>query len=548
MAPVRGAELPSPAWIWPDFTMVKDANFLAPAIRLAPAGAPQPSARRYRFITSAGWILAVALLVLAALAASRWLGGDAIAVTVAVDDDMETVYSRRADVGLLLTDLGLRAGPEDILAPSLDTALTPGMTVSLHRAHAYRLDADGALREVSSQARTVGELLSEAGVRVSPDDEILLEGTLVGLEAPLRDPSASACVGCESRNVTLPRAWSEKDVQLRRLSLRRAVPLRIDDGSVPFTINTTEPTVGEALLREGVLLYLGDTVRPSLGSPVRADMRVAINRSKSILITSDGHTVRTRTQRDTVGNSLVDLGIVVAGSDGATPRLEEQVVDNMEIRVVRVLETVQVERNWISYESVMAPDDQIEIDQQRLTQAGQDGEFRRRFKVQLVDGVEASKSLVDEWVAAEPVTRIVSYGRKIVSRPLETPEGTLSYWRKVQVYATSYSPARSGTPRTAAWYGRTRTGQQLRRGLVAVDPKVIPLGTRLFVPGYGVAVAADIGGGVRGRMIDLGYEDGNYVSWHSWVDVYVLDPAPASSSITWVLPKYPEGRFPFKRY
>jgi hypothetical protein len=87
----------------------------------------------------------------------------------------------------------------------------------------------------------------------------------------------------------------------------------------------------------------------------------------------------------------------------------------------------------------------------------------------------------------------------------------------------------------------------LRKGLVAVDPNVIPLGTRLYVPGYGVAVAADTGGGVRGRMIDLGYEDANYQSWHWWVDVYVLDPPPSSSSITWVLPKYPEGRFPYQR-
>jgi 3D (Asp-Asp-Asp) domain-containing protein len=305
--------------------------------------------------------------------------------------------------------------------------------------------------------------------------------------------------------------------------------------------------VGEALLREGVLLYLGDTVRPQPGTRVRADMRVVIERSKSILIAADGHSVRTRTQRDTVGDSLVDLGIIVAGSDRTVPSLTEPLVDNMEIRVVRVLESVQVERKTIPYESVMAPDDQLELDRQRLAQAGSDGEFRRRFSVTYQDGIETSRSLVDEWVAAEPVVRVVSYGRQIVSRPLETPEGTLSYWRKIEMYATAYSAATSGTPRTAPWYGRTRIGLPLRKGLVAVDPKVIPLGTRLYVPGYGMAVAADTGGGVRGRMIDLGYDDWNLQSWHWWVDVYVLDPSPPSSAITWVLPKYPEGRFPYRR-
>jgi 3D (Asp-Asp-Asp) domain-containing protein len=61
------------------------------------------------------------------------------------------------------------------------------------------------------------------------------------------------------------------------------------------------------------------------------------------------------------------------------------------------------------------------------------------------------------------------------------------------------------------------------RGIVAVDPAVIPLGTRLYVPGYGFAVAADTGGGIIGNMIDLGFPDGVPSDWHtSWVDVYIL--------------------------
>jgi uncharacterized protein YabE (DUF348 family) len=469
-------------------------------------------------------------------------------MTVSVDGEVELVHTMRPSVGAVLADLGLRLRPEDILSPPAETAVTaPGLSVSVVRARPYALHLDGETVDVLSHVRTVGDLLSEAGVRLYPGDEVLLEGVVVERGARLPDTTGAHCAGCASPTATHTRAW-ERDVQPPvRLDIRRAVPVRVDDGSVPFTIHSTALTVGEALLQQGVLLYLGDTVLPSPGSPVHADMRVTIRRSKPLLITADGHTVRTRTQRDTVGDSLVDLGIVVTGSDRTTPPLGAQLVDNMEIRVVRILETVQVERKSISYESVMAADDQLEIDQQRVAQTGQDGEFRRRFKVEYQDGVESSRSLLDEWVAAEPVTRIVSYGRKIVSRPLDTPEGTLNYWRKIEVYATAYSPARSGTPRSAPWYGRTRIGQQLRKGLVAVDPKVIPLGTRLYVPGYGLALAADIGGGVRGRMIDLGYEDATYQSWHWWVDVYILDPPPASSSITWVLPKYPEGRYPYKR-
>ena len=63
----------------------------------------------------------------------------------------------------------------------------------------------------------------------------------------------------------------------------------------------------------------------------------------------------------------------------------------------------------------------------------------------------------------------------------------------------------------------------MTRGIVAVDPRVIPYGTRMFIPGYGFAVAADCGGGVKGNMIDLGYPDGVDVDWVShWVDIYIL--------------------------
>jgi 3D (Asp-Asp-Asp) domain-containing protein len=55
---------------------------------------------------------------------------------------------------------------------------------------------------------------------------------------------------------------------------------------------------------------------------------------------------------------------------------------------------------------------------------------------------------------------------------------------------------------------------------------VIPLGTRLYIPGYGLAVAADTGGGVKGLIIDLGYSDDDYQEWSTSVEVYLLGPIP----------------------
>jgi 3D (Asp-Asp-Asp) domain-containing protein len=67
-----------------------------------------------------------------------------------------------------------------------------------------------------------------------------------------------------------------------------------------------------------------------------------------------------------------------------------------------------------------------------------------------------------------------------------------------------------------------------------VDTSIIPFYTQMYVPGYGEALAADIGGGVHGRMIDLGYSDDDYEAWHQWVTVYFLWPPP--DNIVWVVP------------
>ena len=108
-----------------------------------------------------------------------------------------------------------------------------------------------------------------------------------------------------------------------------------------------------------------------------------------------------------------------------------------------------------------------------------------------------ARSLEDAWVVREPQDRVIAYGRKIDPTTIDTPDGPITYWRKIRVYANSYSPARSGTPRSAPWYGRTRIGLPLAKGLVAIDPSVIRMQQRMYVPGYGFGMAADTGGGVR---------------------------------------------------
>jgi 3D (Asp-Asp-Asp) domain-containing protein len=102
----------------------------------------------------------------------------------------------------------------------------------------------------------------------------------------------------------------------------------------------------------------------------------------------------------------------------------------------------------------------------------------------------------------------------------------------------SYKPSSTGKDPADPAYGITATGEKLRKGIVAVDPNVIPLGTKLYIPGYGFALAADTGGLVSGRVIDLGYSDEDYKAWSGSVDIFLLVPAPPPDEVP-LLPEEP---------
>ena len=102
---------------------------------------------------------------------------------------------------------------------------------------------------------------------------------------------------------------------------------------------------------------------------------------------------------------------------------------------------------------------------------------------------------------------------------LETPYGEITYDQVIRdMWGVSYDSSCLGCSDTTA------TGMKQGYGVVAVDPKIIPLYSRLYVPGYGIAVAGDVGGAVKGKVIDLGYDklDGQWAA--HYVDVYVLVP------------------------
>ena len=108
---------------------------------------------------------------------------------------------------------------------------------------------------------------------------------------------------------------------------------------------------------------------------------------------------------------------------------------------------------------------------------------------------------------------------------VDTPLGPLAYASTLDVLATYYTPANGGKLPDSRWYGITATGARATRGIVAVDPRVIPMYSWLYVPGYGVAQARDVGSAIIGDHIDVAFDDGDGAWWgRRYLTVYLLVP------------------------
>jgi resuscitation-promoting factor RpfB len=443
-------------------------------------------------------------------------------VTLVLNDQVQQLYTQQDTVGALLLDIGLTLHPQDIVVPAPDTEIDPGLIVNVQQVHPVRITADGREVVLHTHATSVEAALVEAGITLEPHDEVESEGEFL---------AGNPATGRLGEPVEL----SGQRPEPVHITVRRAVPFTLHENDQAIPLYTTAATIGEALHRTGLTLYLADHVQPGLGERISAGMHVYVARSIPVAVQVDGRTIRTRTHRERVGEVLADLNIVLTGQDYTTPTPDSALGKENTIRIVRVTERFLIAQEPIPFETVWQPAPELEIDHEGLLQEGAPGVRERRIRVRYEDGHEITRTVEDEYVAVPPTTKIRGYGTKIVVRTLDTPSGPVEYWRTIGMLATSYSAATSGTPRSSPWYGRTRTGMQMRKGIVAVDPNVIDLRSRVYVPGYGIGIAGDTGGAIKGKRIDLGYDDDNLVLWWRWVNVYLLTPVPPAYQINYRL-------------
>ena len=456
-------------------------------------------------------VVGLGMLFLAAAALVFYLNAGR-RVHILVDGQQLTIATNGSTVGAVLSQAGIRLGASDRVAPPESAPVDPAVPIVVIRAPLLSVAADGQTSLLYAPPGGPGAWAAGLGLRLGPGDQWLGDGV------PLTSSQLSA---------SPPRS----------LVLLRAVDLAVSDGeSAPRESRSAAPTLGDALWGLGYQLFAGDAVTPGLDAPVTAGLTIQIARARLVQVQADGHLLPARTQAATVGEALAAVGVALIGEDYALPAEGGPIPADGRISVVRVREEILADQELTPFATLYQGLPDVEIDTLRLVQAGVPGVRRKLTRVRYENGVEVARVAEAEAQAQNPVPQIIGYGTNIVIRTLDTPDGTIEYWRAFTMYATSYAAKFTNrTPGTSS-YGRTASGKILTKGLVAIDRTMMPFGTRMYVPGYGFAEAADTGGGVRGRFIDLGFDDFNYENWHAPVTVYFLTPAPPNDAIRWIIP------------
>ena len=450
--------------------------------------------------------LAVGLLAMAACRPSE--------LTYIIQDGAMAipVIGRHETVGEVITAAGLALAAEDTIAPGLDAPADPATPIAIDRAAEVTvINADSVVVYVT-QEETLGGFLDEVGLAPPDGARLLADGRPVALRA-------AATTALPAHLIFDP--------------YKRVI---ITDGDRRWALRTTALTVGEALLESEVSLGALDGVSPPREAALIDDLEIVIERAAPYIVVADGQTVEAHSGATVVSGVLADNGIALGALDYTRPATDATVAPGDTIEVVRVTERIDAEDVPIPFETVYEAAADMEIDTMVEASAGSNGMLQRRTRVLLDNGVEVSREPAGEIVTVAPVNRVLRYGTNIVMRTIDTPTGPVEYWRKVNMRVTSYTATSAGKNPGEPGYGITASGVQAGYGVIAVDPKVIPFRSYVYVPGYGVAFAGDTGGGIKGLIIDLGYDEGAFQSWRGTVDVYYLGPPPPADEIRWILP------------
>ncbi|ASW42029.1 G5 domain-containing protein [Clostridium isatidis] len=307
-------------------------------------------------------------------------------------------------------------------------------------------------------------------------------------------------------------------------NMRKTITIKIDDKEE--TLVTYKGKVKDVLETMGIEVDPKDKVEPSLEGKVSEGDTISIKRAVSVKLTVGDKQIEINTAEDTIKEMLVaekeqlkSQGIEYnEGVDEIAPALDTKITKDLKIDLVKVEVKKELAKEAIDFDVVVEEDSSLDSGVEEVKQEGVSGEKEVTYEVIYKNGKEVSRTLKSSKVISEPVNKIVVQGTR---KTIASRNGQLlDYKSVIYVEATAYSGG-----------GITATGTVPVRdpngiSTISVDPRVIPLGSLVYVEGYGKAIAADTGGAIVGNIIDV-YVNSNEEALNNWgrrydVPVYIL--------------------------
>ena len=294
--------------------------------------------------------------------------------------------------------------------------------------------------------------------------------------------------------------------------------------------------VQEVLKIADIDLIEEDEISANLYDEVFHGQILYINKAIPVQFEVNGENTEFYTTAKTVQDFLGENGIALGEFDLITPPLETALAKDTEIVLAKSEVEIVTQTEEIPYKTVSVPNHQAQAGSTTVKTAGVNGIKEISYMKVWRNGEVIYETLAEEKVVKEPVNEVVEYGTVTAAvgyRGGSVDRESITYSRVIPMTATAYdlSYQSCGKRPGDRGYGITASGMRAQRGVVAVDPRVIPLGTKLYIESadgsyvYGYAVAGDTGGAIKGNKIDLfmdSYSECMQFGRRT-VNVYVLD-------------------------
>ena len=284
------------------------------------------------------------------------------------------------------------------------------------------------------------------------------------------------------------------------ISLEQAEEIFISVDGNQSSIWTTEKLVKNILEEANIEVAEQDEISIGLDTEVGADNKIDIQKAFQLTLVDGLEERQVWSTSTTVANFLKQQGITLGELDRVEKSMEDVITPGDKVAVVRVEKVTDVVEESIDFAVEKKHDSSILKGKEQVVTQGKKGTVERTYEVVKENGKIVTKTLQSEKVISKPTTQVVAVGTKVVTATASR-NNTAAGGKEFYVTATAYTPNCNGCS------GITATGINIKSNpdmkLIAVDPKVIPLGSKVWVEGYGYAIAADTGGAIKGNKIDI---------------------------------------------